>query len=182
MHRRSCSSERNVPETNLAHLGPAIRWRRHASTLARPEPTATQQAGIDDTDKRSDTPGANVLHRHCLASSQERRCEQRPISCVQEMGRCFMARNAMLDTGPLSCLRRFQSGRRTKALDVSPRAGHQMGHGEKRAFLHAQTAKDHGKISLKCILRRARTAKGPLSGKIFAKCIPQHCFSLLFAA
>ena len=54
-----------------------------------------------------------------------------------------------------------------------------MGHGEKRAFLHAQTAKDHGKISLKCILRRARTAKGPLSGKIFAKCIPQHCFSPL---
>lgn len=90
-----------------------------------------------------------------------------------------MARNAMLDTGPLSCLRRFQSGRRTKALDVSPRAGHQMGHGEKRAFLHAQTAKDHDKISLKCILRRARTAKGPLSGKIFAKCIPQHCFSPL---
>lgn len=72
MHRRSCSSERNVPETNLAHLGPAIRWRCHASTLARPEPTATQQAGIDDTDKRSDTPEANVLHRHCLASSQER--------------------------------------------------------------------------------------------------------------
>ncbi len=31
-----------------------------------------------------------------------------------------------------------------------------MGHGEKRAFLHAQTAKDHGKISLKCILRGAR--------------------------
>jgi len=31
-----------VPETNLAHLGPAIRWRRHASTLARPEPTARQ--------------------------------------------------------------------------------------------------------------------------------------------
>ena len=28
-----------------------------------------------------------------------------------------------------------------------------MGHGEKRAFLHAQTAKDHGKISLKCIPR-----------------------------
>ena len=95
------------------------------------------------------------------------------------MGRCFIARNAMFDTGPLSCLGRFQSGRRTKALDVSPRAGHQMGHGEKRAFLHAQTAKDHGKISLKCILRRARTAKGPLSGKIFAKCIPQHCFSPL---
>ena len=82
----------------------------------------------------------------------------------------------MFDTGPLSCLRRFQSGRRTKALDVSPRAGHQMGHGEKRAFLHAQTAKDHGKISLKCILRGARTAKGPLSDKIFAKCIPQNCF------
>lgn len=92
-------------------------------------------------------------HRHCLASSQERRCEQRPISCVQEMGRCFIARNAMFDTGPLSCLRRFQSGRRTKALDVSPRAGHQMGRGEKRAFLHARTAKDHGKISLKCIPR-----------------------------
>ena len=36
----------------------------------------------------------------------------------------------MFDTGPLSCLRRFQSGRRTKALDVSPRAGHQMGYGE----------------------------------------------------
>ena len=54
---------------------------------------------------------------------------------------------------------RFQSGRRTKALDVSPRAGHQMGHGEKRAFLHAQTAKDHGKISLKCIPR------GGLDGK-----------------
>ena len=91
MHRRSCSSERNVPETNLAHLGPAIRWRRHASTLARPEPTArqlrladghastltrpeptaTQQAGIDDTDKCSDTPGANVRHRHYPASSQE---------------------------------------------------------------------------------------------------------------
>lgn len=71
-----------------------------------------------------------------------------------------MTRNAMLDTGPLSCLRRFQSGRRTKALDVSPRAGHQMGHGEKRAFLHAQTAKDHGKISLKCILRG-----GPARGK-----------------
>lgn len=80
-----------MPETNLAHLGPAIRWRCHASTLARPKPTArqlrladghasaptrpgataTQQAGIDDTDKRSDTPRANVLHRHCLASSQE---------------------------------------------------------------------------------------------------------------
>lgn len=72
MHRRSCSSERNAPEANLAHLGLAIRWRRHASTLARPEPTATQQAGINDTDKRSGTPGANVLHRHCLASSQER--------------------------------------------------------------------------------------------------------------
>lgn len=72
MRRRSCSSERNVPETNLEHLGPAIRWRRHASTLARPEPTATQQASINGTDKRSDTPKANVLHRHCLASSQER--------------------------------------------------------------------------------------------------------------
>lgn len=69
-----------------------------------------------------------------------------------------------------------------KALNVSPRTGHQMGYGEKRAFVHAQTAKDHGKISLKCILRGARTAKGPLLGKIFAKCIPQHCFSLLFAA
>ena len=90
-----------------------------------------------------------------------------------------MARSAMFDTGPLSCLERFQTGRQTKALDVSPRAGHQMGYGEKRAFLHAQTAKNHGKISLKCILRGARTAKGPLSGKIFAKCIPQHCFSLL---
>ena len=76
MRRRSCSSERNVPETNLAHLGPAIRWRRHASTLARPEPTArqlrladghasaptrpeptaTQQAGIDGTDKRPTRP------------------------------------------------------------------------------------------------------------------------------
>lgn len=56
MHQRSCSSERNVPEANLAHLGPAIRWRRHASTLARPEPTATQQAGIDDTDKRPTRP------------------------------------------------------------------------------------------------------------------------------
>ena len=50
MHRRSCSSERNVPETNLAHLGPAIRWRRHpASRHARSQlrdscalPTATQ--------------------------------------------------------------------------------------------------------------------------------------------
>lgn len=50
MHRRSCSSERNVPETNLTHLGPAIRWRRHASTLAPRNqlrdscvlPTATQ--------------------------------------------------------------------------------------------------------------------------------------------
>lgn len=80
-----------MPETNLAHLGPAIRWRRHASTLARPEPTArqlrladghasaptrpeptaTQQVGIDDTDKRSDTPEASVRHRHYLASSQE---------------------------------------------------------------------------------------------------------------
>lgn len=39
MRRRSCSGERNVPETNLAHLGPAIRWRCHASTPARPEPT-----------------------------------------------------------------------------------------------------------------------------------------------
>lgn len=87
-----------------------------------------------------------------------------------------MARSAMFDTGPLSCLGRFQAGRRMKALNVSPRAGHQMGHGEKRAFLHAQTAKDHGKISLKCILRGARTAKGPLSDKIFAKCIPQNCF------
>ena len=57
-----------------------------------------------------------------------------------------------------------------------------MGYGEKRAFVHAQTAKDHGKISLKCILRGARTAKGPLSGKIFAKRIPQNRFSLLFAA
>ena len=113
---------------------------------------------------------------------EQRLCEQRPISRVQEMGRCFMARNAMFDTGPLSCLGRFQAGRRMKALNVSPRAGHQMGYGEKRAFLHTQTAKDHGKISLKCILRGARTAKGPLSGKIFAKCIPQHCFSLLFAA
>ena len=93
MRRRSCSSERDVPETNLAHLGPAIRWRCHASTPARPEPTArqlrladghastpthseptaTQQASIDDADKRPDTPGANVLHRHCLASSQEHR-------------------------------------------------------------------------------------------------------------
>lgn len=69
-----------------------------------------------------------------------------------------------------------------KALNVSPRAGHQMGHGEKRAFLHAQTAKDHGKISLKCILRGARTAKGPLSGKIFGNVFPNtvfHCFSPL---
>jgi hypothetical protein len=71
MHRRSCSGERNVPEANLAHLGTAIRWRHHASTLAHPEPTATQQASIDDADKRPDTPGANVLHRHCLASKQE---------------------------------------------------------------------------------------------------------------
>lgn len=34
-------------------------------------PTATQQVGIDDTDKRSDTPEASVRHRHYLASSQE---------------------------------------------------------------------------------------------------------------
>lgn len=40
-----------------------------------------------------------------------------------------------------------------KALNVSPRTGHQMGYGEKQAFLHAQTIKDHGKISLKCIPR-----------------------------
>lgn len=66
----------------------------------------------------------------------------------------------MFDTGPLSCLGRFQSRRRTKALDVSPRAGHQMGHGEKRASLHAQTAKNHGKISLKCIPRG-----GPFAGR-----------------
>lgn len=98
------------------------------------------------------------------------------------MGRCFMARSAMFDTGPLSCLRRFQSGRRTKALDVSPRAGHQMGHGEKRAFLHAQTAKDHGKISLKCILRRARTAKGLFRARYSRNVFPNtvfHCFSPL---
>lgn len=98
------------------------------------------------------------------------------------MGRCFIARNAMFDTGPLSCLRRFQSGRRTKALDVSPRAGRQMGHGEKRAFLHAQTAKDHGKISLKCILRRARTAKGLFRARYSRNVFPNtvfHCFSPL---
>lgn len=96
-------------------------------------------------------------------------------------GTLFYDEKRYVRYGPLSCLGRFQAGRRMKALNVSPRAGHQMGHGEKRAFLHAQTIKDHGKISLKCILRGARTAKGPLSGKIFAKCIPQNCFSLLFA-
>ena len=88
----------------------------------------------------------------------------------------------MFDTGPLSCLGRFQAGRRMKALNVSPRTGHQMGHGEKRAFLHAQTVKDHGKISLKCILRGARTVKGPLSGRYSRNVFPNtvfHCFSPL---
>lgn len=88
----------------------------------------------------------------------------------------------MFDTGPLSCLRRFQSGRRTKALDVSPRAGHQMGHGEKRAFLHAQTAKDHGKISLKCILRGLGRQKGLFRARYSRNVFPNtvfHCFSPL---
>lgn len=192
MRRRSCSGERNVPETNLAHLGPAIRWRCHASTPARPEPTCFTDI-VWQANKS--TPGTCIPESRAYLSRQsslERKAsatDKCPASLRTAShflcpgnGTLFYSKKRYVRYGPLSCLRRFQSGRRTKALDVSPRAGHQMGHGEKQAFLHAQTAKDHDKISLKCILRRARTAKGPLSGKIFAKCIPQHCFSLLFAA
>lgn len=40
-----------------------------------------------------------------------------------------------------------------------------MGHGEKRASLHAQTAKNHGKISLKCIPRGGPDGKGASFGQ-----------------
>ena len=93
-----------------------------------------------------------------------------------------MARNAMLDTGPLSCLRRFQSGRRTKALDVSPREGHQMGHGEKRAFLHADSQGSWQDIAQMYSQRRLGRQKGLFRARYSRNVFPNtvfHCFSPL---
>lgn len=97
------------------------------------------------------------------------------------MGRCFIARNAMFDTGPLSCLRRFQSGRRTKALDVSPRAGHQMGHGEKRAFLHGQPrimARYRSNVFSEGLGRQKGLFRARYSRNVFPNTV-FHCFSPL---
>lgn len=97
------------------------------------------------------------------------------------MGRCFIARNAMFDTGPLSCLRRFQSGRRTKALDVSPQAGHQMGHGEKRAFLHGQPrimARYRSNVFSEGLGRQKGLFRARYSRNVFPNTV-FHCFSPL---
>lgn len=87
----------------------------------------------------------------------------------------------MFDTGPLSCLRRFQSGRRTKALDVSPRAGHQMGHGEKRAFLHGQPrimARYRSNVFSEGLGRQKGLFRARYSRNVFPNTV-FHCFSPL---
>ncbi len=93
-----------------------------------------------------------------------------------------MARNAMFDTGPLSCLGRFQAGRRMKALNVSPRAGHQMGHGEKRAFCtHRQPrimARYRSNVFSEGLGRQKGLFRTRYSRNVFPKTV-FHCFSPL---
>lgn len=90
-----------------------------------------------------------------------------------------MARNAMFDTEPLSCLGRFQAGRRTKALNVSPRAGHQMGYGEKRAFLHGQPrimARYRSNVFPEGLGRQKGLFRARYSRNVFPNTV-FHCFS-----
>lgn len=87
----------------------------------------------------------------------------------------------MFDTRPLSCLGRFQLGRRTKALDVSPRAGHQMGHGEKRVFLHGQPrimARYRSNVFSEGLGRQKGLFRARYSRNVFPNTV-FHCFSPL---
>lgn len=90
MHRRSCSSERNVPEANLAHLGPAIRWRRHASTLARPEPTARQLRLADGHASAPTRPEPT-----CFTDIVWQAAKNAPGTCIPESGACLSRQSSL---------------------------------------------------------------------------------------
>lgn len=88
----------------------------------------------------------------------------------------------MFDTGPLSCLRRFQSGRRMKALNVSPRAGHQMGHGKNgHSCTHRQPrimARYRSNVFSEGLGRQKGLFRARYSRNVFPNTV-FHCFSPL---
>ena len=93
-----------------------------------------------------------------------------------------MARSAMFDTGPLSCLGRFQSGRRMKALNVSPRTGHQMGYGKsEHSCTHRQSrimARYRSNVFSEGPGRQKGLFRARYSRNVFPKTV-FHCFSPL---
>ena len=111
MHRRSCSSKRNVPEANLAHLGPAIRWRSREHAGA-PGANCAVVAPCRWPCKRPDTSGANRhpasrhrRHRQALRHAQSQRASPtlsgkqpraRPGACIPEP-RARLSRQSSLE-------------------------------------------------------------------------------------
>lgn len=93
-----------------------------------------------------------------------------------------MARSAMFDTGPLSCLGRFQTGRRTKALDVSleqdtrwgmGRSGHSCTHRQPRIMARYRSNVFSEGLGRQKGLFRARYSRNVFPNTVF------HCFSPL---
>lgn len=110
MHRRSCSSERNVPETNLAHLGPAIRWRRHpASRHARSQlrdscalPTATQAPQHTRSQPPPSKPASTAptsaptrLEPTCFTDIVWQAAKSTPGTCIPESGACLSRQSSL---------------------------------------------------------------------------------------
>ena len=88
----------------------------------------------------------------------------------------------MFDTGPLSCLGRFQAGRRMKALNVSPRTGHQMGYGESgHSCTHRQPrimARYRSNVFSEGLGRQKGLFRARYSRNVFPNTV-FHCFSPL---
>lgn len=92
-----------------------------------------------------------------------------------------MARSAMFDTGPLSCLGRFQTGRRTKALDVSLEQDTRWGMG-RSGHSCTDSQESWQDIAQMYSQRRLGRQKGLFRARYSRNVFPNtafHCFSPL---
>lgn len=110
MHRRSCSSERNVPETNLEHLGRpygsgATRARWHARSQLRDScalPTATQAPQHTRSQPPPSKPASTAptsaptrLEPTCFTDIVWQADKSAPGTCIPESRACLSRQSSL---------------------------------------------------------------------------------------